>query len=63
MSEKSPPDEFTKDEIVSRRDAAIRRALNAPHRPAKDLIGKTERAKAQRETRALRYKPKGGEAS
>ena len=46
--------EYSDEEIAKRRDAAIRRALNTPHRPTRELIGKTERAKAQREARALR---------
>jgi hypothetical protein len=59
-------DEFHPEEIARRRDDAIQRALNTPHKPTKELIGKTERAKAQRETKALRAhrpKPKDGEAS
>jgi hypothetical protein len=54
------------EEIVRRRDAAIRRALNTPRKPNKELVGKTERAKAQRETRSIRArqsKPRGDEAS
>jgi hypothetical protein len=49
-----------------RRDDAIRRALNTPRTPTKELIGRTERAKAQREMKALRArrsKPKGDAAS
>jgi len=53
-------DEFSAEEIVRRRDAAIKRALSTPHRPTKELIGKTERAKAQREARARRSKPTDG---
>jgi hypothetical protein len=59
-------DELPPEEIARRRDGAIHRALNTPHKPTKELIGKTERAKAQRETKALRAhrsKPKGDEAS
>jgi hypothetical protein len=56
-------DELSPEEIARRRDAAIRRALNTPHSPTKDLIGKTERAKAQRAAMARRAKPKGDEAS
>jgi len=57
---------YSDEEIVRRRDAAIRRALNTPHKPTKELVGKTDRAKAQRETKALRARrsrPKDGEAS
>jgi hypothetical protein len=58
--------DLSDEEIVRRRDAAIRRALNTPPKPTKELIGKTERAKAQRETRELRArrsKPKDGATS
>jgi hypothetical protein len=58
--------EFSAEEIARRRDAAIRRALNTPRKPNKELVGKTERAKSQRESRALRARrstPKDGAAS
>ena len=54
------------DEIERRMTAGIRRALNTPPSPTKDLVGKTERAQNQRESRvvrARRSKPKGGAAS
>ena len=35
-------EEFTEDEIAKRRDNAIRRALNTPPKPHKEMIGKTE---------------------
>ena len=48
------PDEedvpLSESEIAARMSAAIRRALNTPPTPTKDLIGKTERAKSQRES-------------
>jgi hypothetical protein len=56
-------DELSREEIVRRRDAAIRRALNTPPKPHSEMVGKTERAKNQRETKARRAKPKSGEAS
>jgi hypothetical protein len=59
-------DESPPEEIARRRDAATKRALNTPHKPAKELIGKTERAKSQRDTKALRArqsKPKDGATS
>jgi len=58
-------DEFDDDEITRRMNAGIRRALNTPHSPTKELVGKTERAQSQRESRARKRqaKPKGGEAS
>jgi hypothetical protein len=58
--------DFSVEEIARRRDAAIRRALNTPPKPAKELIGKTERARAQRHTKAIRArltKPKDDAAS
>jgi hypothetical protein len=51
------------DDIARRRDAAIRRALNTPHKPTKELVGKTERARAQRDTKERRAKRKDDEAS
>jgi hypothetical protein len=54
------------DEIERRMNAGIRRALSTPPSPTKELVGKTERAKIQRESRAIRArrsKPKGGAAS
>jgi hypothetical protein len=47
-------DELAEDEIERRMAAGIRRALNTPPSPTKDLIGKTERAKNQRESREIR---------
>jgi hypothetical protein len=58
-----PP--LPEEEIKQRMEAGIRRALSTPPKPTKDLIGKTERAKAQQDTktiRARRAKPKSGEA-
>jgi hypothetical protein len=58
--------EYSTEEIERRMVAGIWRALNTPPSPTKDLIGKTERAKNQRESRALRArraKPKTAEAS
>jgi hypothetical protein len=52
----------SEEEIARIRDEAIRRALNTPPKPTKELIGKTERAIAQRESRvrkATRSKPEG----
>ncbi len=42
---------FTDDEIARRRDDAIRRALNTPPKPLKELVGKSERAIEQRKSR------------
>jgi hypothetical protein len=60
-----PDDELPDSEIQRRMDAGIRRALNTLPTPTKELIGKTERAKVKRETKAIRAKrakPKIGEA-
>jgi len=59
-------EDYSDEEIVRRRDAAIRRALNTPPKRYKEFVGKTERAKSQREARSVRAhrsKPKGGAAS
>ena len=59
-------DELAPDEIARRMIAGIRRALDTPPSPTKNLVGKTERAKNQRESRevrARRAKPKSGEVS
>jgi hypothetical protein len=61
-----PDKELTSEQIAKRRDEAIRRALSTPPTPTKALIGKTERAKQQRETKSLRSaqaKPKDGEGA
>ena len=59
-------DELPSDEIERRMADGIRRALSTPPSPTKELIGKTERAKIQRESReirARRSKPKGDGAA
>jgi hypothetical protein len=50
--------ELPKNEIARRMDSAVRRALATPPTPAKALIGKTERAKSQRESREVRKRGK-----
>lgn len=54
MAEKSAETEFGEEEIALRMNNAVRRALNTPPSPTKELIGKTERAQSQRESRALK---------
>ena len=44
-------EEFDEAEIARRRDDAIRRALNTPPKPHKEMVGVTERAQAQQESR------------
>lgn len=48
--------EFSQEEIERRMNLAARRALNTPPMPVKDLIGKTERAQSQRESREIKAK-------
>jgi hypothetical protein len=65
MNPKNPHDDLPNEEIARRMNAGIRRALSLPHSSAKELIGKTERARNQRESREIRSrrtKPKSGEA-
>ncbi|MCB1545549.1 MAG: hypothetical protein H6872_08835 [Methylobacteriaceae bacterium] len=47
-------EKLSEAEIVKRRDDALRRALSTPPQPTKKLVGSTERAQVQRETKALR---------
>jgi len=47
-------DELSPPEIAARMTAALRRALNTPPTPTKELVGKSERAQAQRETKRIR---------
>jgi hypothetical protein len=42
------------DEVQRRMERGIRRALSTPPSPTRNLIGRTERAHAQRETRKAR---------
>jgi hypothetical protein len=54
-------DEYSAEETARRRDAAIRRALNTPPTPLKEIVGKSKRAIAQRKSRikkAVQSKPK-----
>jgi hypothetical protein len=66
MAAKNADSELSEAEIERSVNDAIRRALNTPPTPAKELIGKSERAIAQRESRvrkATRSKPKNPSAS
>jgi hypothetical protein len=61
MSAKKSNVEFSNEETARRRDDAIRRAMNMRPKPFKDIVGKSERAKAQRKcrvTKAAQLKPK-----
>ena len=53
--------EYDEQETVRRMNDAMRRALNTPPTPTKEIVGKSERAIAQRESRvrkASRSTPK-----
>jgi len=39
-------DRYSEEEIARRRDEAIRRALNTPHKPVKEFVGKSVRPPA-----------------
>jgi hypothetical protein len=53
------PEEFSPNEIADRMKNAVRRALTTPPTPTKELIGKTERAQSQRETKRRKRQAKG----
>jgi hypothetical protein len=53
MADKPDPT-LTEQEIAARRDEAIRRALNTPPKPTKELVGTTERARDQRKVKKAR---------
>jgi hypothetical protein len=52
------PEQFSPDEIADRMNDAVRRALNTRRTPTKELVGKTERAQSQRDTKAIRARRK-----
>jgi len=59
MSTESNEEDISESEITRRMNAAIRRALNTPPTPIKELIGKSERAVARRASRVRKKgKPK-----
>jgi hypothetical protein len=63
---KSAMTELSDEEVAKRRDDAMRRALSTPPKSSKEMLGKTERAQAQRQTKAIRKtqaKPKSDAAS
>jgi hypothetical protein len=51
-------DKLSAQETAQRRDAAIRRALNTPPTPTKELVGKTERAQQMGEIRKAKKAPR-----
>ena len=48
MDPKQSDDQYSPEETQRRMENAIRRALNTPHKPNKDFVGKTERARKRR---------------
>jgi len=51
--------ELSEEEITLRMNAGLRRALNTPPKPLKQLIGKGERAQREKAVRkSVRSKPK-----
>ena len=59
MTRSTEDGDLPADEIVRRMEMGIRRALNTPPTPTKDLIGKSERAIARRDSRVRKKgKPK-----
>jgi hypothetical protein len=44
-------DEYSPEETARRRDDAIRRALNTPPTPHKEMVGKVGRARGKRDAR------------
>ncbi|HEY5338522.1 MAG TPA: hypothetical protein VIJ85_09980 [Rhizomicrobium sp.] len=53
---------LSQEEIARRRDAAIRRAMNAPPKPNSAYIGKGKRAKAPDLSRVSQSDPKAPKA-
>jgi hypothetical protein len=51
MDTKQSADQYSPEETERRRDEAIRRALGTPPKPQKELVGKSQRAKAQKQSR------------
>jgi hypothetical protein len=52
------PESLSDQEIQRRMEVGIRRALNTPPKPTKGLVGKTKRAKTQKQSRAPKRSPK-----
>lgn len=48
MKDKNAEGEFSEEETARRRDEAIRRALNTPHKPQSEMIGKSARSPRKR---------------
>jgi hypothetical protein len=50
MNDQGSDDQYTPEETVRRRDDAIRRALNTPPKPQKEIVGKSGRPSRKRPT-------------
>jgi hypothetical protein len=48
MDTKDADDQYSREETARRRDEAIRRALNTPPKPQKDIAGKSGRKSKER---------------
>jgi hypothetical protein len=48
MTEKNADEQYTPEETARRRDEAIRRALNTPPKPQKDMVGSVGRKPKER---------------
>jgi hypothetical protein len=50
--------EYSPEETERRAREAIRRSFEMPHKPQKELVGKTPRARAARKRKAAKGSPK-----
>jgi hypothetical protein len=57
MSEKKDDDQPPDDEIARRMERGIRRLLNTPPQPQKEMVGKTGRAKSPRSRKPPKSAP------
>jgi hypothetical protein len=55
---KAKDDEYTPEEAERRALEAIRRSFTMPHKPLKEFVGKTPRAKAMAKRKAAKGSPK-----
>jgi hypothetical protein len=58
MANKDADGQYTPEETARRRDEAIRRALNTPPKPQKEIIGKTGRLPRKRSSSSRSIKNK-----
>jgi hypothetical protein len=56
--QESDDDQYSDEEAERRATEALRRSLTTPHKPQKELVGKTERAKRAKRKRPLKSSPK-----